>query len=218
MLSQVDERFFDLAHWQGRGALRGTARGRGEASFIDTPVGEVVLRHYRRGGLPGRFIRDWYLWPGLEATRPWREWRLTARLFELGLPVPQPLAAYVQRAGLGYRADLVTRRLAHTESLAARLGRGALEAAMWEAVGRCIRRFHAAGLDHADLNAHNILIDADDRIYLIDFDRGRLRQPGSWTSANLARLQRSLQKLKGLEPEFAYTAQAWQALMAAYRA
>jgi len=51
---------------------------------------------------------------------------------------------------------------------------------------------HAAGADHADLNAHNILLDGDGVVSVIDFDRGRLRNGGSWMRRNLARLQRCL--------------------------
>ena len=70
--------------------------------------------------------------------------------------------------------------------------------APWEETGRLVRRFHRAGLDHADLNAHNILFDAGGKGWLIDFDRGRLRIPETrWRRDNLARLRRSLLKLRG---------------------
>ncbi|MEE7561082.1 3-deoxy-D-manno-octulosonic acid kinase, partial [Xanthomonas sp. Kuri4-2] len=73
-------------------------------------------------------------------------------------------------------------------------GRGA----PWEETGRLIARFHRAGLDHADLNAHNILFDGNHQGWLIDFDRGVLRIPATrWRERNLARLQRSLVKLRG---------------------
>ena len=216
VIDHVDESFFDLGLWQQQGAVSGYAQGRGETAFINTPIGEVVMRHYRRGGLPGKFIRDRYLWQGLEATRAWREWRLTARLFELGLPVPRPLAARVVRTGLGYRADLVTLRLQNAEAFSKRLAKDSLDASLWRAIGRCIRRFHEVGLDHADLNAHNILLDDKDTIYLIDFDRGRLRKPGNWAAANLERLQRSFNKLKGLDARFAYDEASWSALMEGY--
>ena len=62
----------------------------------------------------------------------------------------------------------------------------------WIAVGRCIRRFHDFGLCHADLNAHNVMFDGAGAVWLIDFDRGRLRRAGLWRDANLVRLRRSL--------------------------
>ena len=39
----------------------------------------------------------------------------------------------------------------------------------------------------------------DDRIILIDFDRGAIRASGNWKRSNLQRLRRSLLKLKGLQ-------------------
>jgi len=112
------------------------------------------------------------------------------------LPVPQPVAAQVVRHGLVYRGDLITRLIPETQSLAARLGEGDIGRLPWKAIGACIRRFHAAGVFHADLNAHNILIGNQEHIYLVDFDRGERRSPaGRWQLENLGRLLRSLRKL-----------------------
>ncbi len=59
--------------------------------------------------------------------------------------------------------------------------------------------FHRAGLDHADLNAHNILFDAQGRGWMIDLDQSQLRIPATrWRNANLQRLLRSLRKRRGI--------------------
>ena len=80
-----------------------------------------------------------------------------------------------------------------------------------------IARFHRAGLDHADLNAHNILFDSNGRGWLIDFDRGVLRIPAThWRERNLKRLLRSLLKLRGernredVEKDFARLRRAYE--------
>ena len=185
--------------------------GRGGARIIRHGDGEWVLRHYRRGGLPGRFVRDLYLWTGIEATRPWREWRLLHTLYKEGLPVPRPLAARVARRGFIYRGDLVTARIPKARSLAALLGDP--RRLPWDVVGRTLHRFHEAGVWHADLNAHNILLDESGGVHLIDFDRGERRRPeAGWQRANLARLRRSFDKLTG-----GFDAEAWSALLDAYR-
>src|SRR6185312_24099 len=58
-----------------------------------------------------------------------------------------------------------------------------------------VGRFHRAGIWHADLNAHNVLVSPAG-LHLIDFDRGRQRAPAAgWRLANLRRLRRSLLKL-----------------------
>ena len=125
------------------------------------------------------------------------EFRLLGELHADGLPVPAPLLAGYWRAGLGYRAAILIERIPQVRALADWLGAQADEAP-WETVGATIARFHLAGIEHADLNAHNILVDADGKAWLIDFDRGRRREPqAGWRRANIARLERSLAKLAG---------------------
>jgi 3-deoxy-D-manno-octulosonic acid kinase len=53
------------------------------------------------------------------------------------------------------------------------------------------------GVWHADLNVYNVLFDDQAKVWLIDFDRGRLvafLTPGQ-RARNLSRLLRSLKKL-----------------------
>lgn len=217
LLGKIDASFFDPAAWRADGRLVGEARGRGTTWFVRHESGELALRHYRRGGLLGPWLGDRYLWLGLNRTRAFREWRLLAELHARGLPVPQPVAARVRRRGLRYHADLVTRRIPAAASLAERLRREALARGTWDAIGDCLARFHAAGLWHADLNAHNILLDGR-RVFLLDLDRGRLRKPGSWRLDNLARLERSLDKLARAPGPFHFAAADWAALLAGYEA
>jgi 3-deoxy-D-manno-octulosonic acid kinase len=174
----------------------------------------MVLRHYRRGGLMARLVEDRYLWSGREQSRPWREFMLLARLVDQGLPVPRPVAARIIHRGPFYQGDLITTRLpARALSTLAR-ERSNLP---WGAIGACIRAFHEAGVFHADLNAHNILLDAENRPFVIDFDRGEIRAPGAWQARNLARLRRSLDKLKAADPVFAFTPTDWEQLLVGYR-
>lgn len=196
---QVDhmhEHVFALSYWRTRDALSEPLGGRGAAFRIRDRDIDWVLRFYRRGGLPGKFIDDSYFYTGLERSRAWREWRLLADLHARGLPVPRPVAARVWRNGLTYRAAIITATVPGTP-LAKLITGDRLADETWRAVGRCIRQFHDAGVWHADLNAHNILVtDSGENIFLIDFDRGRLRTPDkAWQEANLARLERSLRKI-----------------------
>ncbi len=194
--------------------------GRGATLFIDCAGHACVVRHYYRGGLIGRLFNDQFFWSGESVTRCFREWLLLEQLFNMGLPVPRPVAARYIRSGFIYRADLITARLPGVESLATRLARGSVTAEVWTRVGECIARFHAAGVWHADLNAHNIQIDAAGQIFLLDFDRGRIRPVArGWQQSNLARLHRSLQKISTKSadaPQF--SAVAWRGLVAAYDA
>jgi 3-deoxy-D-manno-octulosonic acid kinase len=64
-----------------------------------------------------------------------------------------------------------------------------------------VARSHRVGLDHADLNAHNLLFDPAGKGWVIDLDRGELRIPATgWRERNLARLHRSLLKVRGERP------------------
>jgi 3-deoxy-D-manno-octulosonic acid kinase len=193
---QVAPDWFRPAHW-GERARPVSAGGRGGAWFIDAPSGPMVLRHYLRGGWAAHVSRDAYVWRGANRTRAFEEFRLTRKLHDMGLPVPRPLGACYMRKGHTYRTAILLVRLEGVHSL----GERALVAgpgAPWEEAGRLIARFHRAGLDHVDLNAHNILFDVTGQGWLIDLDRCRLRIPETaWRERNLARLQRSLRKLHG---------------------
>ncbi len=196
---QVVADWFSPVFW-GERARPVTMGGRGGAWFIDAPSGDstsggMVLRQYLRGGWAASMSRDAYVWHGADRVRSFSEFRLTRLLHACGLPVPRPLAACYWRKGVCYRAAILMERLDGVHTLSERI-QVAAQDAPWEETGRLIARFHRAGLDHADLNAHNILFDVTGQGWMIDFDRGRLRIPETpWRERNLDRLKRSLLKL-----------------------
>lgn len=205
--------WFSPAAW-GAAARPVAEGGRGAAWFVAVDDAHWVLRHYRRGGLVARLSRDRYLWRGEPAVRSFAEFRLLQRLRAIGLPVPAPVAACYRRGLLTYEADLIVERIPSAKPLAACLRQPGDEAP-WREAGRAVARMHRARVEHADLNANNILL-ADGRAWLIDFDRGRFRDaPGDWQQRNLARLQRSLGKLGGAAADAAWRP-GFAALCAAY--
>jgi 3-deoxy-D-manno-octulosonic acid kinase len=205
--------FFAPARWETL-AEGHAARGRGRVLFVAAGPDQWALRHYRRGGLVGRLIADLYPWRGEAATRCFREWRMLAQLRSAGLPVPRPVAAGWRRRGPCYTADLATVRIPGAAPLSARLAAG--EAVDWRRIGRVLRDFHAAGACHADLNAHNILLDAAGAPWVLDFDRGRFCAPGPWQGRNLARLERSLRKIAAEAGAADFSREGWEALLAGY--
>jgi len=214
-ISQISADWFNLNYWEAKQAVLGGAPGRGTSLFITTPAGEAVWRHYHRGGLPGRLIKDSYLWQGLENTRAWQEFKLTAKLLSMGLPVPTPLAACVRPKGLFYTADIITARLPAALPLMDLLINQDLNTLdlLLSKVGRTVQEFHAAGLNHVDLNPRNILVNTKlNKIWLIDFDRCQLTQPSPKLAAsNINRLERAFTKLN------AGKTRRWlQAFMAGY--
>lgn len=216
LLGQLEEGFCSIPYWHSRVSKAESSRGKGSTSFIRDGEREYVLRHYYRGGFPASFSKDRYFWTGLKSSRAWQEWHLLAEMVRLGLPVPIPAAARVERQGLFYTADLVTVRLPGNP-LSYWAEQGALDLKVWRAVGRCIHRFHQARVYHADLNAHNIFLDADGNVSLLDFDRGHFKKKeGVWKEKNMVRLRRSLEKLKGKNSDFSYTEATWEAVRTGY--
>jgi 3-deoxy-D-manno-octulosonic acid kinase len=213
-----DERFFSREHWHEAGALVDAAGGRGGVWFIDSGSGHWVVRHYRRGGAIASISQDRYVWLGAGRTRSFREWRLLATLIRLGLPVPSPVAARYERGLLTYRADLITERLPASITLAGAISGPGLDERCWKAIGSTIADFHAHGVHHADLNAHNIMLGDERRIYVLDFDRGRIRTRGAWEDAVLARLRRSLDKIAAQGEGVRFGDGDWRVLLDGYRA
>lgn len=199
---------------------RAGGRGRGTTLYFDVDGRTLVLRRYYRGGMV-RGLGDRYLRLGLRRSRAWRELELLVRLRRQGLPVPSPVAARVEPTGRlspFVRQALLTEFLPDTRTLTEVLRERALPADRWRAIGDTLARMHAAGVDHADLNAHNILLDDAGGVHLIDFDRGRLRtQGGDWPAANLARLRRSLDKLSRESAGLHFCEADWEALQSGYR-
>jgi len=217
-IDQVSAKTFSAAGWKTVRRVDSVLRsgGRGHTLIIGDGENEYVLRHFNRGGIVGRFVRDSYVWRGEDKTRAFVEWRLLSRLHAMGLPVPKPAVARYCLAGRIYTADIITCRIPDIRSLSTRLADKRASDEFWGLLGVCIRKFHDAGVHHADLNAYNVQVNSADEITLLDFDRGRILPPGSWQQKNLARLHRSLQKILRLNPRVHYSEANWQQLLEGY--
>ena len=209
--------WFEPAYWESQQAIEGLASGRGTTWFVQQNGDHWVLRHYRRGGLMAKLLDDRYLWAGLKQTRAWREWCLLAEMVQQGLPAPKPVAARVCKRGLFYSADLLTVRIPDARSLSQCLISEELAALQWCQIGKVIKDFHQSGIYHADLNAHNIMLNNAGEVFIIDFDRGEQRPVDAWTESNLQRLRRSLDKLKRSVINFAFEEADWQDLIQGYQ-
>ncbi len=185
---------FDPSYWQAKQKVTGSANGRGTTWFVDLEHLEVALRHYRRGGMLGKLVQDSYLFSGWESTRSFQEFRLLNIMKDAGLHVPRPIAARAVKRGPFYTADLLSEKIPKSRDLVSILQEAPLPAEIYQKIGREIRKMHDLQVNHTDLNIHNILIDDDDKIWLIDFDKC-YQQPGDeWKTSNLARLKRSFEK------------------------
>jgi 3-deoxy-D-manno-octulosonic acid kinase len=209
--------WFDPLWWSERGQVRAGEEGRGTTMFIDADGRQLVLRQYRRGGLAASFSANRYLWQGGSRTRSFSEWHLLYLMRHAALPVPTPIAAcYRRRGGYTYSAAILTELIPNVTSLAARLAAGPVPFMMWVEIGRALRRFHGEGVHHADLNAHNVLMNDGPEVWLVDFDRGALRKPGLWCDGTLVRLRRSIDKTIAALPADRFSDADWASLLSGY--
>ncbi|MBI3155076.1 MAG: lipid IV(A) 3-deoxy-D-manno-octulosonic acid transferase [Burkholderiales bacterium] len=210
----------------GQGGAPGGQFGSSAAPGYEGQDGiDALLRHYRRGGWAGRLLDDRFLHRRAGATRALAEFALLRRLRAIGVAVPRPLLAGVRRSGLFDRCDILVERIAGARNLVRCLQDAPLSASAWSRIGEAIGRLHAAGVDHRDLNAHNLLLvgdaDAGEGVWIVDFDGCRGRASGAWVQANLARLRRSLRKEAALAlartaPWQFDEARDWPALLAGH--
>jgi len=218
--------WFDASYWSKKGSLIGESKGRHITWFIKSPEDNDertwVLRHYYRGGLVSKLTADKFVFTSLQQTRGFREVTLLLDMIEMDLPVPTVIGARVIRKGLFYNADLLMEKIDAKDLVAllsdTGLSNTKLSQTHWNNIGKTIANFHRKGIYHADLNAHNILIDASDKVWLIDFDRCEKRKIKiSWQQQNLQRLKRSFIKEKSLLTRFNFEDENWKELMDGYR-
>lgn len=192
--------------------------GRGTVVFFQHDNCSLVMRHYCRGGLPSLLSPDKYFWTGIEQTRAWREYALLKFIQSCDLPAPRVYAAHIEKRGLLYTGDIITHCIDGAEPLGKQLATGRLEAQVFARIGATICRFHEKLIDHVDLNANNLLLDKKGQVYLIDFDRCRIRRGKNvdWRQDNLRRLRRSLLKLRGASDTFCFSEEDWNALCGGY--
>jgi len=192
------ERLYEAADGQAEAVLA----GRGPVLVLRTPRGQWVVRRYRRGGrVAAPLLGERYLRVGV--ARPLREALASAEVRRRGIPTPRVMAGAVYPGWTFYRADLITEYVADATDLAHALfeeERAAEERArILRAVGSLVARAAAAGIEHPDLNAKNVLIDrsAGEAVpVLLDLDRCRLWPAGVTAEPDpmVERLARSLRR------------------------
>ncbi len=187
--------------WTGY-ATRVLPGGRGGTRLVQTSGREVVVRSYRRGGLPGRIVRDTYFgW----APRPFRELWVTETLRREGIPTVEVYGALARWLAPGcYKGWLASGYLPGTCTFWDWLCTAPPAAdrdAVLRRIGAVARQLHDRGARHPDLNLNNILIhptgaSSPPEVWFIDFDRARVRARRCRRApVDLLRLRRSARRL-----------------------
>ncbi|MBV1911353.1 MAG: 3-deoxy-D-manno-octulosonic acid kinase [Kangiellaceae bacterium] len=225
--TEIRSDWFDISYWQHLNAVVGQSKGRQITWFIhpfdQCKETDWVLRHYYRGGLIAKFSTDKFVYTGIKNSRPYRELALLTKMDELDLPVPKCVGARVIKSGLLYSADLMMEKLI-AEDLVSVLKKRMLSKSVWQEIGKVIACFHLQGIYHSDLNAHNIMLDDESNVWLIDFDRCEWRSSDrgnksglSWKNKNIERLLRSFNKEKALNSDLYFSLDNWSRLIDGYQ-
>ena len=194
LLKEDIEASFSAHYWQKENKIMGSAQGRGTTWFVQLDTLQAALRHYRRGGFFGKIVSDHYLFNGWQKTRSIQEFHLLDKLIQSGVNVPKPIAAQVKKEVFSYQADLLSEKIPDAKDLVDILQQRALSTQEYQTIGEQIKKMHNAQVNHTDLNIHNILLDKQGKVWLIDFDKCYQQSGENWQAANLDRLLRSFNK------------------------
>ena len=138
----VTASWFDPEFWKSQNALSGTGLGRGAVWFINSSFGHFVIRRYRRGGLIAKVNKQYFLFNGIEKTRPWLELKLLEKMCTLGLPVPRPIGGLFTLNKGFYHAELLTETIPNASDLFDIIKGDHSSKINWTEIGRVIRDFH----------------------------------------------------------------------------
>ncbi len=217
LLSVPAEMCTNAPYWYLQNRVVGSAQGRGTTWFVQLDDIQGALRHYRRGGLFGKIVKDQYLFKAWEQTRSYQEFTLLTKLRAAGVNVPRPIAAGAIKIGFLYRADLLSEKVPNACDLVDILQEKPLSKLVYQRIGREIRKMHDASVNHTDLNIHNILLDNEQKVWIIDFDKCYSQTGEEWKAANLERLKRSFLKEQG-KRNIHWNEDEWEALVEGYEA
>lgn len=215
-LDDITCKWFEPTFWRFNNAVTGQASGRGSTLFLHWLGVDMILRHYCRGGAIRHISEDRFVYAGLEKTRAWRELSLLQYMHTHDLPVPQGIGARILKGSLFYRADLICRRIPNAKDAHEVLVHRPINEEVWYQMGVTIKKMHRANVYHHDLNIRNIMLDTNDKVWIIDFDKCSVKSGIHWQQGNIERLERSLLKEKGRSDTFHYNAANWQNLLMGY--
>ncbi len=184
-------RFFNLP----KDSINSALGGRTSITVVPLEdIGSVAIKYYRRGGAIRYLIKQRYLKYG--KTRCQIEYELLQKVRSLGINAPEPVA-FAYRGRLFYQCWLVTREIQDHQTLA-QISRSNEEQARMamKAVIKQVSTLIKNKILHVDLHPGNVIVDNQNQVYLLDFDKGGVF-PGEENALRhryLRRWNRAIQK------------------------
>lgn len=207
---------FESEHLQSEKKVTRIGEGRSSVFFFKQGNRELVLRHYYRGGLIAKLLKNTFLYDSLQQTRCFEELFILNLLRQHRLNVPNPIAALINRKTLTYSASIITEAIPETEELHSWLTRKPLPKELWQKIGIEIKKMHNLQVCHKDLNVKNVLIKQSSQVFLLDFDKCFKKSGNFWKKSNIARFKRSIEKQRGRHIKYHVSEGDWQHFMQAY--
>jgi 3-deoxy-D-manno-octulosonic acid kinase len=131
----------------------------------------AVIKHYLRGGIIHLFNKQYYL--RTQGLRCRKEYELFRLVRNLGVNAPEPLV-FVYSGLVFYRAWLITREIQGARSLAEiSINDSERAKSVMAALINQVEILIDNNILHVDLHPGNVLVDDDDKIYIIDFDKAK---------------------------------------------
>lgn len=153
--------------------------GRTPVTMVEIPgKADAVIKQFFRGGLLGFFVKDRYLklWG---PSRACMEFVMLKRAAQMGVNVPEPLG-FAEQGRFCYRCWLVTRQIPGATTLAALSVADENRAArLMPQVMEQVDLMARHGMFHADLHPGNLIIDPNNKVWVIDFDKAGVKNSTS---------------------------------------
>ncbi|MGI6680420.1 MAG: lipopolysaccharide kinase InaA family protein [Bdellovibrionota bacterium] len=145
-----------------------------ESSVVKGDIGtrKVVVKHYKRGGALHFINRHYYL-STFTASRAKREFEFLELVRRKGVNTLKPIA-YAIKGGFIYRNWLATEEIPNTFDLCLLGSDDQVKIEKYiKELARQIKILIKNKIFHIDLHPGNVIVDGDEKLYIIDFDKAR---------------------------------------------
>ena len=150
----------------------GVLTGRTGTHLIELQyLGPAVIKHYLRGGILSNLNKRTHL--AIKNSRAQMEFELLSHIQNIGVNVPEPIA-FASRGSLFYQTWLITRNIPDVQNLSTMTTSEPEKAEKAIAnLATQVNTLISHHILHVDLHPGNVLVDPEERVYIIDFDKAK---------------------------------------------